>query len=145
MMTREEKIVTIENFCDKWGLCSDGCPMKNLCDGTSYNCEWNEMTDNMLNKCLDIIRATNHKEQTTNQSDSKSDMICHPAHYNQGNIECIDAMVAATVNKRGIEAICVSNIIKYLWRYEAKNGLEDVKKAQFYLNRLIDELEDKSE
>ena len=144
-MTREEKIVTIENFCDKWGLCSDGCPMKNLCDGTSYNCEWNEMTDNMLNKCLDIIRATNHKEQTTNQSDSKSDMICHPAHYNQGNIECIDAMAAATVNKHGIEAVCVSNVIKYLWRYESKNGLEDVKKASWYLNRLIDELEDKSE
>ena len=144
-MTREEKIVTIENFCDKWGLCSDGCPMKNLCDGTSYNCEWNEMTDNMLNKCLDISRATNHKEQTTNQSDSKSDMICHPAHYNQGNIECIDAMAAATVNKHGIEAVCVSNVIKYLWRYESKNGLEDVKKASWYLNRLIDELEDKSE
>lgn len=145
MMTREEKIKTLDNFCDRWILCSDGCPMKNLCDGTSYNCEWNEMTDNMLNKCLDIIRATNHKEQTTNQSDSKSDMICHPAHYNQGNIECIDAMAAATVNKRGIEAVCVSNVIKYLFRYETKNGLEDVKKAQFYLNRLVDELEAKSE
>lgn len=145
MMTREEKIKTLDNFCDRWILCSDGCPMKNLCDGTSYNCEWNEMTDNMLNKCLDIIRATNHKEQTTNQSDSKSDMICHPAHYNQGNIECIDAMATATVNKHGIEAVCVSNVIKYLWRYESKNGLEDVKKAQFYLNRLVDELEAKSE
>ena len=144
-MTREEKIVTIENFCDKWELCSDGCPMKNLCNGTSYNCEWNEMTDNMLNKCLDVIRATNSKEQETNLSDTKSDMVCHPAHYNQGKVECIDAMAAATVNKRGIEAVCVSNVIKYLWRYEAKNGLEDVKKAQFYLNRLIDELEDKSE
>lgn len=144
-MTREEKIVTIENFCDKWELCSDGCPMKNLCNGTSYNCEWNEMTDNMLNKCLDVIRATNPKEQETSPSDTKSDMVCHPAHYNQGKVECIDAMAAATVNKRGIEAVCVSNVIKYLWRYEAKNGLEDVKKAQFYLNRLIDELEDKSE
>lgn len=143
-MTREEKIVTIENFCDKWGLCSDGCPMKNLCDGTSYNCEWNEMTDNMLNKCLDVIRATNPKEQETSPSDTKSDMVCHPSHYNQGKVECIDAMAAATINKRGIEAVCVSNVIKYLWRYEAKNGLEDVKKAQFYLNRLIDELEDKS-
>ena len=144
-MTREEKIVTIENFCDKWELCSDGCPMKNLCNGTSYNCEWNEMTDTMLNKCLDVIRATNPKEQETSPSDTKSDMVCHPAHYNQGKVECIDAMAAATVNKRGIEAVCVSNVIKYLWRYEAKNGLEDVKKAQFYLNRLIDELEDKSE
>ena len=145
MMTREEKIKTLENFCDRWKLCSDGCAMNNLCQSTAYICEWNEMTDNMLDKFLDAIRATNPKEQETNPSDTKSDMVCHPAHYNQGKVECIDAMAAATVNNRGIEAICVSNIIKYLWRYEAKNGLEDVKKAAWYLNRLIDELEDKSE
>lgn len=61
----------------------------------------------------------------------------NPNHYKQGKIECIDALEAATVNKTGIEAICTANIIKYLWRYEAKNGLEDVKKAQWYLNKLI--------
>lgn len=92
-----------------------------------------------------MMTRCNEWTQTINQPDFKPDMVCHPAHYNQGNVECIDAMAAATVNKRGIEAICVSNIIKYLWRYEAKNGLEDVKKAQFYLNRLVDELEAKSE
>lgn len=144
-MTRDEKIKMLNDFCDKWAVCSDGCPINNLCKGTSYSCEWSEMTDNMLDKCLDTIEATNTKEQEPNPSDTKSDMVCHPAHYNQGKVECIDAMAAATVNKRGIEAICVSNIIKYLWRYEAKNGLEDVKKAQFYLNRLVDELEAKSE
>ena len=82
---------------------------------------------------------------TINPPDTKPDMVSHPPHYNQGGIECIDAIKAATVYKRGIEAVCVANVIKYVWRYEAKNGLEDVKKAQFYLNRLIDELEDKSE
>ena len=87
----------------------------------------------------------NEWTSTINPSDAKSDMVSHPPHYNQGGIECIDAIKAATVNKRGIEAVCVANVIKYVWRYEAKNGLEDVKKAQFYLNRLIDELEDKSE
>ena len=76
---------------------------------------------------------------------STHDMVNAPPHYTQGGIECIDAIKAATINKRGIEAVCVANVIKYVWRYEAKNGLEDVKKAQFYLNRLIDELEDKSE
>ena len=92
----------------------------------------------MMTRCNECI-------QTINQPDFKPDMVCHPAHYNQGKVECIDAMAAATVNKRGIEAICVSNVIKYLFRYETKNGLEDVKKAQFYLNRLVDELEAKSE
>lgn len=40
----------------------------------------------------------------------------------------------------GLEAVCVANVIKYLWRYEAKGGLEDVKKAQWYLERLIKHL-----
>ena len=66
----------------------------------------------------------------------------NPGHYKQGNVECIDAMESAVVNKKGIEAICVGNVIKYLWRYESKNGLEDVKKAQWYLNKLINTLED---
>jgi hypothetical protein len=68
------------------------------------------------------------------------DNVNHPSHYCQGGIECIDALKAATVGKTGIEAVCVANVIKYLWRYEEKNGLEDVNKAQWYINRLIQEL-----
>lgn len=70
----------------------------------------------------------------------KCDMVNHPSHYTQGGIECIDAIKAATVGKTGIEAVCVANVVKYLWRYEEKNGLEDVKKARWYLERLISEL-----
>lgn len=68
------------------------------------------------------------------------DMVNHPSHYTQGGIECIDAIKAATVGKTGIEAVCVANVVKYLWRYEEKNGLEDVKKARWYLECLINEL-----
>lgn len=73
-----------------------------------------------------------------------TDNVNHPSHYTQGGVECIDAITAATVNKTGIEAVCTANVIKYLWRYEAKNGLEDVKKAQWYINRLIAEMESKA-
>lgn len=69
------------------------------------------------------------------------DVVNHPSHYTKGNIECIDAIESATTGKSGIEAVCVANVIKYLWRYEEKNGLEDVKKAKWYLNKLISELE----
>lgn len=69
------------------------------------------------------------------------DVINHPSHYTNGRIECIDAIDSATAGKSGIEAVCVANVIKYLWRYEEKNGLEDVKKANWYLNKLISELE----
>lgn len=71
------------------------------------------------------------------------DVVNHPSHYTKGSIECIDAIDSATVGKSGIEAVCVANIIKYLFRYEEKNGLEDVKKARWYLNKLISELESK--
>lgn len=74
-------------------------------------------------------------------SGGAKDNVNHPSHYTQGKVECIDALESATIGKSGIEAVCVANVIKYLWRYEEKNGLEDVKKAQFYLNRLIATLE----
>lgn len=71
------------------------------------------------------------------------DVVNHPSHYTKGNIECIDAIESATTGKSGIEAVCVANVIKYLWRYEEKGGLESVRKAQWYLNKLISELESK--
>nr|DAN85910.1 MAG TPA: nucelotide kinase [Caudoviricetes sp.] len=69
---------------------------------------------------------------------SAADVVNHPSHYTNGKVECIDAIESATVGKTGIEAVCVANVIKYLWRYEDKNGLEDIKKAQWYLNKLIE-------
>ena len=69
----------------------------------------------------------------------QSDMINNPAHYNKSGIECIDAISAATGD--GFEYYLQGNILKYLWRYRYKNGSEDLKKAQWYLNNLIKEVE----
>lgn len=71
------------------------------------------------------------------------DNVNHPSHYTQGKIECIDAIESATVNKTGLDAVCTANIIKYIWRCENKNGLEDLKKAQWYLEKLIKHNEQK--
>lgn len=65
----------------------------------------------------------------------KQNMVDHPPHYNQSGVECIDAIMAAT--DEGFEYYLQGNIIKYLWRYRYKNGVEDLKKAQWYLNKLI--------
>ena len=64
------------------------------------------------------------------------DKVNHPKHYTNGSVECIDAIASAVVGKTPLEAVCVANIVKYLWRYNAKNGLEDVLKAKWYLDRL---------
>jgi hypothetical protein len=69
-----------------------------------------------------------------------SDNINHPAHYTGEKIECIDAIEAATAGLLGIEAFCTGCAIKYLWRWKKKNGLEDLAKAQWYIERLREHL-----
>jgi len=66
----------------------------------------------------------------------EEDVVNHPKHYNQAGIECIDAIKAATGD--GFENYLQGNIIKYIWRYQYKNGVEDLKKAQWYINKLIE-------
>jgi hypothetical protein len=61
----------------------------------------------------------------------------NPSHYKQGKIECIDAIESATINKKGADAYCTGNIIKYLWRCEEKGGVEDMQKALWYLQKMI--------
>jgi hypothetical protein len=65
------------------------------------------------------------------------DAVNQPPHYTQGDIECIDAIEAATINLTGIEAVCTGAAIKYLWRWKQKNGIEDLQKAQWYINRIL--------
>ena len=66
-----------------------------------------------------------------------SDVVNNPSHYTAGSIECIDALEAATTGLEGIEAACTANAIKYLWRWKRKNGVEDLKKARWYIDHLI--------
>ena len=81
-----------------------------------------------------------NRSSDTNEAEVAHDNINHPRRYTKGDVECIDAIKAATVGKSGVEAVCVANVVKYLWRYEEKNGVEDVKKARWYLERLIKEM-----
>ena len=54
----------------------------------------------------------------------------------QGEVECIDAIESATMGVGGLAAVCVANVIKYVWRFSKKNGIEDLDKADYYLQRL---------
>lgn len=63
-----------------------------------------------------------------------------PSHYvTAGGLECIDAIAEATKGLQGIEAFCVGNSLKYLWRHDKKNGNEDLKKALWYIERALAE------
>lgn len=74
-----------------------------------------------------------------NNANMKSnDMVNHPSHYiSETGLEVIDVIEAFTFDLKGIEATDTGNIIKYICRWKDKNGLQDLKKAQWYLNHLI--------
>lgn len=63
--------------------------------------------------------------------------VDHPSHYNQGGIECIDAMLSA-YGKEAVSVFCLLNAFKYLWRMEHKNGTEDLEKAIWYLKKRLE-------
>ncbi len=67
-----------------------------------------------------------------------ADLVNHPPHYqSESGIEVIDVIEAFTKELDGIEAVCTGNIIKYICRWHKKNGLEDLEKARWYLEKLI--------
>jgi len=78
-------------------------------------------------------------EQTGKEAYGNVDMVNSPPHYNQTGIECIHAISAATGD--GFKYYLQGNIMKYLWRFDYKDKpLEDLKKAQWYLDKLIEEV-----
>lgn len=75
-------------------------------------------------------------------TEPKPDMVSHPPHYqSETGLEVIDVIKAYTSDLKGIEATDTGNIIKYICRWKHKNGVEDLKKAKWYLEHLIKEVE----
>jgi len=62
----------------------------------------------------------------------------NPEHYKKGGVEVIDFIAA--VLQKDFDAYCIGNVLKYCSRWKNKNGVEDLKKAQWYLNKLISTL-----
>lgn len=70
---------------------------------------------------------------------SEPDNVNHPSHYmSYTGLETIDVIEAFTSDLTGMDAVCTANVIKYICRWKHKNGIEDLKKAQWYLNKLIE-------
>lgn len=68
--------------------------------------------------------------------------VNHPNHYqSETGLETIDIIEAVTFDLKGIVAFDIGNVVKYISRFQKKNGLEDLKKAAWYLNDAIDHIE----
>lgn len=68
----------------------------------------------------------------------EDDKVNHPNHYTKGGIECIDA-IKASMTSDGFCDYCKGNVLKYLWRWRDKGGVQDLEKAKVYLDWLIEE------
>ena len=111
-----------------------------LCDGCGNIID-------ILPKQPDIFEELKTKEPGESfnscRARNRFDMVNHPKHYKAKNgLEVIDVIEAFTANLEGYEATHTGNVIKYICRWKEKNGLEDLKKAQWYLNRLIENIEE---
>lgn len=83
-------------------------------------------------------------KSTEKPNPSKDDMVNHPPHYQtKSGMEAIDVIDAFTEELVGREATYTSNVLKYTLRWMKKDGIRDLKKARFYLDRLIRYLESK--
>jgi len=89
----------------------------------------------MIQTAREEHRAKGHKVDDPFDL-SPDDMVNSPPHYNQAGIECIDAIEAA-LGVEGFRSYCQGNVLKYVWRYQYKNKAEDLKKAEWYLQKLI--------
>lgn len=107
----------------------------------SWNGRFWRIPYDYLEKIEDTGEETKEVEEETKVEKMNIDkeMVNHPLHYTSGKVECIDAIESATGDLTGIEAVCTANIIKYVWRWKLKNGVEDLEKAKWYLNKLIEQ------
>ena len=66
-----------------------------------------------------------------------TDYINSPPHYNKGDIECIDAIEAMLTHEEYVGYLR-GNSLKYRWRFRYKNGVQDLEKAEWYEQRLME-------
>lgn len=77
-----------------------------------------------------------------NAEEQNAEEIDHPSRYCKGKVECIDAIEAATSNLVGIQAVDTGAVIRYLWRWADKGGIQDLEKAKNYIDFLIKDIQE---
>ena len=92
---------------------------------------------NIINSALNDLAKTSDLRKGSEEQTKEH--VNHPDHYTNGDIECIDA-IRASMTDSEFAGYCKGNCLKYIWRYNKKNGIEDLEKAEVYLNWLINTL-----
>ena len=149
MMTIDEMRNKLTEYCYGFSLCGNSC---RLCKPDGF-CRWNDLSDESTEDCYHFLIAEGLigkpeqpeikfvKVERNDEVEPTNVAVQHPSHYTQGGIECIDA-IRASMTADGFCDYCKGNIIKYIWRWRDKGGVEDLKKAQVYLSWLIEAVDD---
>ena len=148
-MTIDGMRIELRKYCDRFACCSDGCRLRKPDGG---GCRWNNLSDKSTEDCYHFLEGLIGKPEQpeinfvkakrNDEVEPTNDAVQHPSHYTQGGIECIDA-IRASMTADGFCDYCKGNIIKYIWRWRDKGGVEDLRKASVYLNWLINAAEGK--
>lgn len=135
-MTIEEKRAVLKEYCE--GECCDTCLISDCCADFLLG-RWLEpetVNDLSVIGAYELIFGGLSKP-TCECSAVIPDMVNHPSHYETGKYECIDVMLE-TQGKDAVLNFCLCNAFKYLYRHNRKNGIEDVKKAKWYVDKYIE-------
>lgn len=138
-MNREEKIAYLNNRCSTHCSTCPICPISRRIesDGMWMRCEFEKYSDESLNTLCDIMMGEGVCERG---SQGVTDAV-HPQHYKlPGGMEVIDVEVAL-FGKEAVMQHCFCTAAEYILRHKGKNGSEDIRKAQWWINKYI-ELED---
>ena len=84
---------------------------------------------------IQTVKLTKENEKELDNM-AVNDPVNHPRHY-AGKVECIDCIESAVSGLDGFNGFCAGNAIKYIFRFSHKNGVEDLRKAEWYIDRLI--------
>ena len=135
-MTIDEKKKVLEGFCENRDDCVN-CPLKDRDDIDC--CNFFECSDDVVEKAYNLVFG-GESEKITNfdtiANPVQREEINHPDRYAGGKFECIDVMLDV-FGADAVKHFCILNAFKYVWRAEKKNGVEDIKKAIWYLIEYI--------
>ena len=143
-MTIDEMRNKLTEYCYGFIHCENGCRLRK----PGGFCRWNDLSDESTEDCYHFLIAEGLigkpeqpeinfvKVERNDEVDPTNDAVQHPSHYTHGGIECIEA-IRASMTADGFCDYCKGNIIKYIWRWRDKGGVEDLRKASVYLDWLI--------
>ena len=104
-----------------------------------YTNEYDDAAEDIVKYCANDVIATEDAYNSLT-----GDNVNHPSHYETGKFECFDVM-REVLGDNVVKDFCIANSFKYIYRHKRKNGVEDIKKAKWYIDKYLELEENKND